>query len=105
MRITHSIGGSLTGARWVLALAAVAWGVRVLRARNILIDGQQGRDPSATAASRELAKGAARLSPLSTRLLVRTDPQPHLLVDVRDQQTANSKPLHKDLAAAVLIPE
>ena len=30
------VGGSLAGARWVVALSVVAWGVRVLRAKNIL---------------------------------------------------------------------
>lgn len=62
------VGGSLAGARWVLALSVVAWGVRVLRAKNIL---RQPPSPAEPPAADPPAKGFARLSPIALRMLVR----------------------------------
>jgi hypothetical protein len=61
-----NVGGSLTTA---LVLSAVAWGVRLLRAKNILRPAERPTKPAARASSKTLY---GRLSPLTFRLLVRT---------------------------------
>mmetsp|Transcript_14482 Transcript_14482/g.27828 ORF Transcript_14482/g.27828 Transcript_14482/m.27828 type:complete len:338 (+) Transcript_14482:177-1190(+) len=96
------VGGSLAGARWVLALSVVAWGVRVLRAKNIL---RQPPSPAEPPAADPPAKGFARLSPIALRMLVRSNPIPHILVDVRYPPEVASKPLPKELDNAVSLPE
>jgi hypothetical protein len=68
MRVTHTVGGSLAGARWVIVLSFVAWGVRVLRAKNII---GQPTPPKNIVAEIPTKKGFARLSPLALRMLVR----------------------------------
>jgi hypothetical protein len=60
-----NVGGSLTTA---LVLSAVAWGVRLLRAKNILRPAERPSKPAARASSKALF---GRLSPLAFRLLVR----------------------------------
>jgi len=60
-----NVGGSLTTA---LVLSAVAWGVRLLRAKNILRPAERPTKPAARASSKTLY---GRLSPLTFRLLVR----------------------------------
>lgn len=60
-----NVGGSLTTA---LLLSAVAWGVRLLRAKNILRPAERPPKPAARASSKALY---GRLSPLAFRLLVR----------------------------------
>jgi hypothetical protein len=59
-----NVGGSLTTA---LVLSAVAWGVRLLRAKNILRPAERPSKPAARASSKALY---GRLSPLAFRLLV-----------------------------------
>jgi hypothetical protein len=60
-----NVGGSLTTA---LVLSAVAWGVRLLRAKNILRPAERPTKPAAHVSSKTLY---GRLSPLTFRLLVR----------------------------------
>ena len=61
-----NVGGSLTTA---LVLSAVAWGVRLLRAKNILRPAERPTKPAARVSSKTLY---GRLSPLTFRLLVRS---------------------------------
>eukprot|EP00240_Pyramimonas_obovata_P013235 CAMPEP_0118922940 /NCGR_PEP_ID=MMETSP1169-20130426/1669_1 /TAXON_ID=36882 /ORGANISM="Pyramimonas obovata, Strain CCMP722" /LENGTH=242 /DNA_ID=CAMNT_0006863869 /DNA_START=316 /DNA_END=1041 /DNA_ORIENTATION=+ len=102
MRITHTVGGSLAGARWVIVLSFVAWGVRVLRAKNII---GQPTPPKNTVAE-PVCKGFARLSPLALRMLVKApQPLPHILLDVRDPQVVEKAPLPEALQSAISLSE
>ena len=98
-----NVGGSLTTA---LVLSAAAWGVRLLRARNILRPAERPSKPAARAPSRTLC---ARLHPVAFRLLLELQPFPFLLVDVRGAEEAEKRPLSAcGLAASapsVLLPE
>ena len=64
MRVVN-VGGSLTTA---LVLSAAAWGVRLLRAKNILRPAERPSKPAARESRKALY---GRLSPVAFRLLVR----------------------------------
>eukprot|EP00242_Pyramimonas_sp_CCMP2087_P007674 CAMPEP_0198218676 /NCGR_PEP_ID=MMETSP1445-20131203/70609_1 /TAXON_ID=36898 /ORGANISM="Pyramimonas sp., Strain CCMP2087" /LENGTH=157 /DNA_ID=CAMNT_0043895827 /DNA_START=283 /DNA_END=753 /DNA_ORIENTATION=- len=103
MRVTHTVGGSLAGARWVIVLSFVAWGVRVLRAKNMI---GQPTPPINNVAEIPTKKGFARLSPLALRMLVKPPLLlPYLVIDVRDAQIVEATPLPKELKAAISLPE
>lgn len=87
MRVVN-VGGSVTTA---LVLSALAWGIRLLRAKNSP-GGREARPApvAARAASRALF---GRLSPAAFRLLLDAPPFPFLLVDVRSGEEAAQRPL------------
>lgn len=64
MRVVN-VGGSLTTA---LVLSAAAWGVRLLRANNILRPAERPSKPATRTSSKALY---GRLSPVAFRLLAR----------------------------------
>ena len=125
MRVVN-VGGSLTTA---LVLSAAAWGVRLLRANNILRPAERPGKPAARASSKALH---GRLSPVAFRLLARPcvwvtdliltvtlsnsfqlelEAVPFLIIDVRAPDEAQSRPLSGILgqsfasrAKAVLLP-
>lgn len=103
MRVTNTVGGSLAGARWVLGLSLVAWGVRVLRARNLL---SQPPLPPAKPAADVPIKGFSRISALALRMLVSFDPQPHMLLHLlsKDDQATSGSNLPDELNKAIPIP-
>ena len=104
MRVVN-VGGSLTTA---LVLSAAAWGVRLLRANNILGPAERPSKPATRTSSKALY---GRLSPVAFRLLLELEAVPFLLVDVRTPEEAQVRPLSVVVgqsfaarAKAVLLP-
>ena len=104
MRVVN-VGGSLTTA---LVLSAAAWGVRLLRANNILGPAERPSKPATRTSSKALY---GRLSPVAFRLLLELEAVPFLLVDVRTPEEVQVRPLSVVVgqsfaarAKAVLLP-
>ncbi|KAK9829026.1 hypothetical protein WJX72_003487 [[Myrmecia] bisecta] len=98
MRVTN-VGGSLTSA---LALTLLAWAVRFFRAAA---QSKHAAHSSDSNSSKPLGRYFASLSPAALRMLVETDPVPHLVLDVRSEEEVQQSPLPEELQSAVHLPE
>lgn len=95
MPLFQQVGGSLTTAA---ALTLLAWSVRFLRKKY-----NRGGIPYLTEQSqRSQGRFFCTLSPAALRMLVETDPIPHLLIDVRTAEAIKDSPLPRELNLTAL---
>lgn len=89
-----NVGGSLTSA---VALTLIAWAVRFVRARNSSKQDEKELQ-------KQLGRYHAGISATALQMLVKTDPIPHTVIDVRDKHLAEQDILPSQLGNVVPIP-
>mmetsp|Transcript_23191 Transcript_23191/g.64393 ORF Transcript_23191/g.64393 Transcript_23191/m.64393 type:complete len:331 (+) Transcript_23191:122-1114(+) len=95
MPAISNVGGSVTSA---LVILAVAWSIRLVRIAALRSERDRKQRDRQT--HRKKGRYAAPISPPSLKLLVGSDPFPHLLIDTREDR---SSPLPQELQGAVGI--